>query len=345
MYKFYSAICLILCTLTLSVHANAAAKPQSSHPQAVQLLAALPVNYREARFQEVESAFEQRWNLFIKGKQFKRYVRNQTSANIAEEFKELQTLRLQTFFVDPKASHLISKAEYMIAQDLLEKGFFRTPKTIAFQYNRTDPSYNSSIIVLNGFRFLALEGPKPELIRNFFTLLQNHQVTQLVRLTPAEEKGKQKSYPYWKGKTTFDQKTGDLFLKIPQAHSKTPYSIRYYALDKWYDHQGISAKTLLNLILQVRKQAAEPSTGLLATHCAGGIGRTGTFLAGYVLLDEIDKQIAKGISPENIDLSIEKVVLQLSLQRSFMVSKNAQYESLYRLIDLYLTTMNTAKRL
>lgn len=342
MRTFYAIVAFVLLTLSFSAYTYETDQQTPLHPEAVRLLAALPTAYRESQFQEVEQAFEHRWNLFIKGKQFKAYVRNQTAAKIAEEFKQLQTLRLQTFFVDPKAPHLISKAEYMIAQDLLEKGLFRSPRTIAFQYNRTDPTYNSSIIVLNGFRFLALEGPKPELLQSFFTLLQNYQVTQLVRLTAAEEKGQQKSYPYWKGNTTIDQKTGELFLKIPQAQTKIAYSIRYYALDTWYDQEGISAKTLLNLILKVRKHY-EPSNGLLATHCAGGIGRTGTFLAGYVLLEEIDKQIARGIHPDKIKLSIEKVVLQLSLQRAFMVTKNAQYESLYRLVDLYLGTLNTTK--
>jgi protein tyrosine phosphatase len=333
---FLFSVALGFCTLS---QAEPKTKSKPINPQAVSLLAALPSSYREAKFQEVEQAFEQRWNLFIKGKQFKKYTPNRSAAEIAEEFQHLATLRLQTCFVDPKASHLISKSEYMIAQDLLEKGFFRSPHTIAFQYNRTDPSYNSSIIVVNGFRFLALEGPKPELVKNFFTVLQNHQVTQLVRLTAATEKGKTKSYPYWIGKTKTDPKTAEMFLQIPQVKNKIPYDIQYYAIDTWYDQQGISPKILLNLILKVRK-SYNPTTGLLATHCAGGIGRTGTFLAGFILLNEIDKQIAKGITPANVDISIEKTVFQLSLQRTFMVTKSTQYQTLYRLVDLYLKSQN-----
>ncbi len=341
-----SALLKIFLFLTLlSFGGLSQAKPHSkangSNPQAVSLLAALPSSYREARFQEVEEAFAYRWNLFIKGKQFKKYSPNRNVTEIAEEFQHLATLRLQTCFVDPKASHLISKSEYMIAQDLLEKGLFRSPNTIAFQYNRTDPSYNSSIIVLNGFRFLALEGPSPDLVKNFFTVLQNNQVTQLVRLTAAEEKGKTKTAPYWLGKIKNDPKTGDIFLQIPQIKNKIPYDIQYYAIETWYDQQGISPKVLLNLILKVRKNY-NPSTGLLAAHCAGGVGRTGTFLAGFILLNEIDKQIAKGINPANVDISIEKIVFQLSLQRAFMVTKPAQYQSLYRLVDLYLRSQNKA---
>lgn len=341
MSKFYTLIYCSLFTLSLGIHTSLEAKQPPSRSQGVRLLAALPIPYREEKFQAIEQAFENRWNLFIKGKQFKAYIPNQTATNIAEEFKHIQTLREQTCFVDPKAAHLISKAEYMIAQELLEKGLFRAPRTIAFQYNCTDPTYNSSIIVLNGFRFLALEAPSAELTRNFFTLLQNYQVSQLVRLTAAQEKGKATAYPYWVGKTTRDQKTGAVSLNIPQFNNKTPYSLRYYTIENWHDQQGIAPKTLLNLILSIRKNH-EPTTGLLATHCAGGVGRTGTFLAAFVLLDEIDKQIAKGIHPKNVNLSIEKIVLQLSLQRNNMVSKSAQYETLYRLVDLYLT-MQTAK--
>lgn len=343
MFKFQSFIYSItLFMLALNVHPTVAAKQSTPvHPQAILLPAALPFAYREEQFQATERAFEQRWNLFIKGKQFKNYVPKQTAANIAEEFKHLQTLRLQTYFTDPKAPHLISKTEYMIAQDLLEKGFFRAPNTVAFQYNRTDPTYNSSTIVLNGFRFLALEGPRTEHLRNFFTLLQNHQITQLVRLTAAKENGESKTYPYWQNNLKRDEKSGDMFLRIPQYNNNVPYKIRYYAMNNWQDQKGISAQALLNLILKVRKHY-EPTTGLLATHCASGVGRTGTFLAGYVLLDEIDKQMARGVKPEHINLSIEKIVLQLSLQRPYMVTKGSQYESLYRLVDLYLS-MQTAK--
>lgn len=337
---------LIACIL-LATHTILEAKPKPSMPnnESVNLLSALPSAYRESKFKEVEQAFESRWNLFVKGKQFKKYSPNKSAAEIEEEFKHLSTVRLQTCFVDPKAPCLVSKAEYMIAQDLLEKDFFRAPNTIAFEYNRTDPTYNSSIIVVSGFRFIALEGPTSAFVKRFFTLLQNHQVTHLVRLTPAKEKGIVKVHPYWVGNTKQDATTGDVFLKVPQFKNRTPYNLRYYALNTWNDHQGVSEKTLLNLILKVRKHY-EPSNNLnlLATHCVGGIGRTGTFLAGYVLLDEIDKQIALGISPSNIDISIEKTVLQLSLQRSSMVAKNAQYVTLYRLVDLYLTT-NAAKRL
>lgn len=340
MSKYRSFVYLSLFSFILGTHTALEAKQQPFNSQSIRLLAALPADYREEQFKAIEQAFAQRWDLFIKGKQFKAYVPEQTASNIAEEFKHIQTLRQQTCFVDPKAPQLISKPEYMIAQDLLEKGLFRSPNNIAFQYNRTDPTYNSSTIVLNGFRFLALEGPSFEQLRNFFTLLQNHQVTHVVRLTAAEEKGKAKTYPYWVGKITREQKTGDAFLKIPQYQNKNPYSIWYYSIDTWYDHQSISPKNLLNLILKVRKNY-EPSTGLLATHCAGGVGRTGTFLAGFVLLAEIDKQIERGISPKNINLSIEKTVLQLSLQRVNMVTKSAQYETLYRLVDLYLNTLQT----
>src|SRR5471030_333608 len=69
-------------------------KPKVINPQAVSLLAALPSSYREAKFQEVEQAFEHRWNLFIKGKQFKKYTPNRSVAEIAEEFQHLATLRL-----------------------------------------------------------------------------------------------------------------------------------------------------------------------------------------------------------------------------------------------------------
>lgn len=341
--KFSSYALLILSFLwQSSLYANSSKNVNPSTSNAVALLASLPEQYLESQFQDIERAFNVRWDLFSKGRHFNAYKPNKTKQEIQDEFKQLNEWRLETWFVNPKDKQLISKADYMIAQELVEKGYYRTPRVIAFQYNLTNPMYNASTIVINGHRFFAFEGPKPEFVKNFFTVLQNHRVTQLVRLTKAEEQGKPKSSPYWLGRTKKD-KEGNLILQIPQFNNKSPYTLYYYPVETWPDHHGVSPNTLLTLIQNVRKQFKEQPSGTLACHCAGGVGRTGTFLAAFALLDEIDKQISKGATPDTIDISIEKTVLQLSLQRPFMVAKEAQYETLYKLVDLYLKSISSTK--
>jgi protein tyrosine phosphatase len=307
----------------------------ASIPAPVQSFAALPHQFLESKIQEIQEAFEQRSVLFLKGRNFKSWSNNKSKENILKEFDQINEWRFHAWYVDPYAKILISRADFMVAQDLLEKGYFRKPNTIAFQYNQSDATYNSSTIVLNGFRFLALEAPSAKNVKSFFTLLQNHHITHLVRLTTATEKGIEKSYPYWKDKLKTDAKNQESLLNIPQAFNPSPYPVRYYYTDKWLDDQAIDPKELLKLIQATRKNY-DPDSDILACHCTNGVGRTGTFLAGFLLITEIDKQIAAGVSKNSLNISIEKIVMQLSLQRPYMVGKPEQYTTLYRLVDLYI---------
>lgn len=329
--KFYAILSLFLAT-GYTVQVNATLQ------EPVESFATLPIQYIETKIQAIQQAFEQRTVLFLKGRNYQPWKADKPKADILKEYDQLNDWRFHAWFVDPNASTLTAKEDFMLAQDLLEKGYYRKPNTIAFQYNQTDGSYNSSTIVLNGFRFLALEAPSAKNLKNFYTLLQNFHVTQLVRLTPAKENGVEKSYPYWQNKVKTNPKTKQTFLKIPQEFNSTSYLVRYYFTDNWLDDTAGNPQELLRLI-QAARTNYDPSTDILACHCHAGVGRTGTFLAGFLLLNEIDRQIASGVKKTAINISIEKVVMQLSLQRSYMVGEADQYVTLYRLIDLYISTI------
>lgn len=324
------------------IHASTPINESISFSDSIGSFPILPESYREAKFQEIQEAIEQRTLFFLKGRQHQLWQNNKSDEDIAKEFEQINDWRLHAWYTNPGAPTLVSRADFMIAQDLLEKGLFRHPNLIAFEYNRTDPSYNSSTIVLNGLRFLALEAPSLKNNRNFLTLLKNQAVYQLVRLTSAQESGKEKSYKYWEGNLKKDPKTGTLLFNIPQEANATPYPVLYYPTDAWKDHQGIEPKALLNLIQNVRK-TYDPNR-LLACHCSAGVGRTGTFLAGFILLTEIDTQIASGKAKKDLNVSIEKVVMQLSLQRTYMVASLKQYKTLYRMVDLYVASLKEPEK-
>jgi protein tyrosine phosphatase len=305
----------------------------------VRTFPSLPQQQREAKFQEIQNAFEERSNLFLKGKHFHPWKLKKSKEEILEEFKQIREWRNHTWYSESTGEVLVSRSDFMIAQDLLNNDLYRRPHLIAFQYNQSDSSYNSSTIVLNGYRFLAMEAPTPKLSNAFFKLLQNHRVTQLVRLTAASEEGIEKSYPYWNNKITVDAKTQRSVINLPLAGSRKTLPMLYYATNSWADHHGIEPKAFLKLINAVRKDA-DFDNGLIACHCTAGVGRTGTFIAGVLLIEEIDRQIAAGVKKDAIDLSIEKIVMQLSLQRLYMVAKAEQYVSLYRLVDSYIQHLN-----
>ncbi len=307
---------------------------QASIPNPALLLPTLPQQYLETRYQSIQQSFEQRVTFFLKGRPFKSWRLYKPDPDILNEFSEINEWRYHSWYVDPNASTLISRTDFMVAQDLLEKGLYQKPGFLAFQYNQTDGSYNSSTVVLNGFRFLALESPTQHTLRNFYLLLQNHRVTQLVRLSIENDT---KSISYWVNNLKTNPKTKDAYLSIPAKFNLSPYTLRYYSADYWINDNSVQPKELLSLIQKVRMKY-HPGD-LIACHSNDGAGRAGTFIAGFLLLNEIDRQLASGVSKESLNISIEKIVMQLSLQRPHLVQNSAQYRTLYRLVDLYIENM------
>ena len=108
-----------------------------------------------------------------------------------------------------------------------------------------------------------------------------------------------------------------------------PVSIPYFALDVWQDNEDMDIPTFYNLVQKVRKAYQKlGGQGSIACHCASGVGRTGTFLAALVLADTIDRS---GLQ----QLSLEQIVLELSIQRPNLISRAKQYVMLYRFVDYY----------
>ncbi len=308
---------------------------------AVLSLPTLPLEFVQNRFAEIQQEFDKRVGLYSKGHPSYKWQSNRPESVILDEFSQINDWRFNIWYADPEAKTLISREDFMIAQDLLSQGLYRQSPYIAFQYNRTDASYNSSTVVLDGMQFLAMEAPTKQTLNNFYTLLQNHRVTQLVRLTSDQVAQVEKSYPYWNGKIKSSPQSKEAFLQFRRYPNPAPYALRYYFTDSWTNEDEIPAKRLLALVQNVRKHY--DAKGLLACHSSNGSGRTGTFLAGFLILGEIDRQIAAGATKETLDISIAKVVMKLSLQRPYLVSNAKQYVLLYRLVDLYVANLNVTE--
>lgn len=310
----------------------------AAEPGVVGTLPRLPSLYQKEMILKMEHEFKRRNKIFLGNKDFVLWEINKPTEEIINEFEQLQKWRQSIWYADPTADTVESQPDFMISQELAISGRYRYPRLIAFEYNNTDPSYNSSTIMLNGLHFLALEAPSQQTVKHFNYLVHNHKVTHLVRLTPEFEKDVEKSFAYWKNNlTTHD---GVTYLKIPLDSDvpNQPYIVRYAWTDTWIDHASGDPQQLLEIIMQVRD--SHQSSSLIAVHCHSGVARTGTFIAAFVLIHEVDCQRANGIPTKDIKISIEKTVKQLSLQRFYMVGQPTQYVTLYRLVDHYLKSLD-----
>jgi len=258
--------------------------------------------------------FQKAWEKFGSKQNFTNWKFNLPREQIIAEFYKLHKWRLNVWFSDPKL--LIRREEFFPADYLLKAKRSVYEDIAAFSYNNTDPSYNSSSIIINNLHFLAMEAPRKHLLLDFFDLLKKYNVKCLVRLLQTHE-----TDPYWKD--ILEKKEDFHVLNIPNG-----ISLPYYFIDTWEDNDGCSPEKLLKLVLDVQKN----NFPLIACHCLGGVGRTGTFIAAYAIVDALRKQ---KIQNEKIEISIEKIVAALSIQRFLMVAQANQYLTLYRLVDCF----------
>lgn len=293
----------------------------------------------EEKFIAAEQGFSKRWKAFAENRKFAVFPRKFSDDKILTEFDNVIATRNAVYYENPEQQPLFSNQDFERSQELLAAGYHKAPHLIAFSYNFSHPSYNSSNVTLNGYRFLALEGPqKPEHVGHFKRLLINYDVKKVVRLTNDVEGGVFKSENYWRENVT-QKDNGQQWLTftLPEEEKRQPYSFSYYAIDNWADNTGTNHKMLLDFVQQVRKDY-QPGD-VIAVHCSAGVGRTGTFIAAFLILDEIDKQLKNGVSADKLNLSIEEMVYKITLQRAYLVGENAQYLTLHKLVQEYLAVI------
>lgn len=327
MHKKYYTIALIIALVSCTSVVQAYPMP------------ALSKKSIEEKFVAAEHGFAKRWLAFAKNKKFTAYPRRFTDEQILAEFDTVIATRNAVYYENPEQQPLFSTQDFERSQELLAGGFHKAPHLIAFSYNFSHPSYNSSNVSLNGYRFLALEGPqKPKHVEHFKRLLINYDVKKVVRLTNDVEGGVFKSENYWRG-NVMQRDNGQQLLTytLPEEEKRQPYSFIYYAIDDWADNTGTNHKTLLDFVQRVRKDY-QPGD-LIAVHCSAGVGRTGTFIAAFLILDEIDRQLKSGVRVDKLNFSIEEIVYKITLQRAYLVGEKAQYLTIHKLVQEYLATI------
>lgn len=234
------------------------------------------------------------WDQFAKARSFLAW---DVDRDLTQEWEELYQTRKE----------ILTAPELARSQSIIEGHHYRHLQNVAFEYNAVAPNYNGSFVEIYGNRFIALEAPKPENADVFFDILKQNQTAQLVRLASTSRIG-EPFYAYWKERAV-------------------PFD--YFAIDHWDDTQSIEAKELITLVKTVRAaQAIHPGT--VAVHCSSSIGRTGTFIAAWALMDRIDRGDVNG-------LSVQETVYRLCMQRPAMVCSEAQYRMLHEVVSLYLS--------
>lgn len=196
--------------------------------------------------------------------------------------------------------------------------------------------------------FIASQAPLKGNLSLFWKMAWETNVEQIVMVTEMTDNGvKELCYPYWPQ----DKSNNLVFIngmeiqlldeqKLLAGEKEHIYIRRFlvsldgesrivvhYWYRNWPDQTApAQTLTLLTLVETVQKDKQSlNSDAPILVHCAGGVGRSGTFIAGYHLKQRKDL----GELPDHIfDL-----VAQLRWQRPKMVSKPDQYKFCYKILN------------
>ncbi|XP_077193279.1 receptor-type tyrosine-protein phosphatase U isoform X2 [Paroedura picta] len=177
--------------------------------------------------------------------------------------------------------------------------------------------------------FIATQGPKQEMIYDFWRMVWQEHCSSIVMITKLVEVGRVKCSKYWPDDSDM---YGD--IKITQVNSETlaEYVVRTFTLERrgysarhevkqfhftsWPEH-GVPyhATGLLAFIRRV-KASTPPDAGPIVIHCSAGTGRTGCYIVLDVMLDMAE---CEGV------VDIYNCVKTLCSRRINMIQTEEQY--------------------
>ena len=200
--------------------------------------------------------------------------------------------------------------------------------------------------------FISTQGPKPETIEDFWTMVYDYNSNVIVMLCKLLEGGRKKCENYWEAKMkTFEviiekEEKFDMYvirtLKLKNLEKKDERIVYQFHFIGWPDHgvPDISNGKVFEIFCEINKKVDEYNKGNdpIIVHCSAGVGRTGTFVSMYLLEKEIMKQINDKC--EFIKFNIFNLVRKIKEMRMYMVQAPPQYEFIYSFVKYLLDTKN-----
>ncbi|XP_071838148.1 uncharacterized protein [Apostichopus japonicus] len=205
--------------------------------------------------------------------------------------------------------------------------------------------YNANYITgLSGNKtFIACQGPNKASLNDFWRMIWQEHVLNIVMLTNLVERGKDRCLQYWPKVEKKGHFFGEINVTWLKSENVADYTTRYMTVTleeevrtvrifhflTWPDMDIPEQPTpLISLTKQV-KAAQENVSAPLVVHCSAGVGRTGTFIGLYTLVDFLRRS-------ETID--VFGYVQEMRENRIDMIQRPTQYAFLHEcLLEEYLT--------
>lgn len=166
-----------------------------------------------------------------------------------------------------------------------------------------DNYVNASYINIDGSKYknkwIASDAPNKEAVPNFWKLIWNYNVQNIITLTKYESNKAERYFnvnEFNKSEEINDitisfineKRDRDIIITMLELDiNGEKKNIRHIQLLTWPDRDVISKELLYNLLKLVN---SFDNNNKILVHCSAGIGRTGTFIASYISIYEQRKK-------------------------------------------------------
>ena len=183
--------------------------------------------------------------------------------------------------------------------------------------------------------FIAAQAPKPNTVDDFWQLILEQRVSTIVMLTRLVELGMEKCMDYWPESVGTSEKYGNATVALKKEEHFTGYTVRDLVLyvsenreikvrqfhyTAWPDHDVPQLYNSLLDFTDTVKQHRKREQAPLLVHCSAGVGRSGTFISLYNLLEAVSA---------GDPISIYRIVNEMREHRPQMVQTFNQYKFIY----------------
>ena len=113
---------------------------------------------------------------------------------------------------------------------------------------------------------------------------------------------------------------------------------------KWPDHGVPEVETVLDTFIEMLNRVQEhlksfKETSPVIVHCSAGVGRTGTFISLFNIIQDVNSQLIAGRTDIKIKFNIWNTVRKIKEQRRLSVENFYQYQFIYKFIGKLLRTL------
>ncbi|AEE09463.1 protein tyrosine phosphatase [Cotesia vestalis bracovirus] len=210
-------------------------------------------------------------------------------------------------------------------------------------------------------KFIATQGPLANTAADFWRLVWQQCCYVIVMLTPTKVSGGEKCYQYWCVRENGSLDIDDFRIKtlkvtarnnyvrtlieVTDKSLKTSRKLSHFQCSNWFEFNTpsdlpwfVHFTNMIDRVRRVYMELLEPKDPLLCpivVHCSAGVGRTGTFCAVDICLNQVVK---------TSEICIPNVVFNVREQRYAGVMSFKQYSFIYEVLHYFLSVQKNVDK-